>query len=112
MIDQNFFILIFGMILTFTLVLIIYGRYELKSRRMDLIEKGLWKPEYEDKNENIVFLEGLILMAIGASILTGWKISKDINMYLRMIIGLIPLSVGLSLLTYFFLSKLFFKSKK
>ena len=110
---QEFTILILGTIVTVIIVfLIAYVYYKLKSRRMDLIEKGLWKPEYEDKEVQTALLVGLIAVAIGGAILLGWNISEETDICLRVITGMIPLSVGLSLLVYFCLSKSLSKPKK
>jgi len=108
---QDIFIMIFGTILMFYISLVTYVQYKLKSKRMNLIEKGLWKPEYEDKNKNIILLTGITLASIGVAILIGWHISTDINICLMMMTGIIPLSMGLSILIYFTLINTILKQK-
>ena len=109
---QEFVIFVLGTIVVIIAFLIAYVYYKLKSRRMDLIEKGLWKREYEGENADTVLLWGLIAVAIGAAILLGWIISDETDVCLRMITGMIPFFVGVSLLVYFCLSKWLFKPKK
>jgi len=109
---HEFGILVLGTIVVIIAFLIAYVYYKLKSRRMDLIGKGLWKREYEGENADTVLLCGLVLVAFGAAILLGWIISDETDICLRMITGTIPFFVGLSLLVYFCLSKRLFKPKK
>ena len=95
--------------LTWLTIIMVYGTYtehKEKIRKMDLIEKGLWKPEYEPKAKlEGALLAGLILAGIGAAILAGsfWVI-WEVGQWLRLG-GLITLLIGIALITYYAIIK-------
>ncbi|MGQ9469116.1 MAG: DUF6249 domain-containing protein, partial [Nitrososphaerales archaeon] len=92
-------------VFTWLTIIVVYGTYtehKEKMRKMDLIEKGLWKPEYEPKvKPEGALLAGLIIAGIGVAILAGsfWVI-WDIGQWLRLG-GLIILLIGIALITYY-----------
>jgi hypothetical protein len=70
-----------GIILGAIVVILIFGwgayldhkkHMREMERKMDLIEKGLWKPEYEAwKLEKVSLFVGLVVLAVGIAFLSG-----------------------------------------
>jgi len=87
--------------LVFLAVLIAYVYYKLRSRRLDIIEKGLWRSEYERGILEPTVFAGLFLIAIGIAILAGVFFAEEIEMYIKTTAGLLPLFVGVALLLYY-----------
>jgi len=110
MVDPNW-VPIVGTISVFTwlTILFVYAtskEHKEKMRKMDLIEKGLWKPEYEPKAKpEGALLAGLILAGIGVAILAGsfWVI-WEVGQWLRLG-GLIFLLIGIALTIYYYVLK-------
>lgn len=76
-------------------ILAIYFGHKQDMKRMDLIEKGLWKPEYETREALFV---GFVLTGLGVAILIGslWiTLEPDLRLG-----GLMALFVGMALILY------------
>lgn len=82
--------------------LISYVYYKLKSRKMYLIEKGLWKSEYEKGIHEPTTFGGLLLIAIGMAIVVGVFSTEKNEMCIKTIAGLLPLFVGFALVMYYY----------
>jgi len=86
-------------------VLITYVYYKLKSRKMDLIEKGLWRSEYEGERVEAILMGGFVLIAMGTAVLLGGFLSEKVEVYFKAIGGLTPLLVGVALTVHYFFCK-------
>jgi hypothetical protein len=84
---------------------VIFVTYKLKARKLDLIERGVWRAEYETRGPEIPIV-GIILSAFGVAIVAGVFCSSELDINLRAIAGFSPLFVGVSLLLYHFAQNL------
>jgi len=50
-------------------ILVTLAYYKLKLKRLNLIEKGLWKSEYETKQPESMIIVAAVLVAIGSAVL-------------------------------------------
>jgi|GEM_PF-3887370 drug/metabolite transporter (DMT)-like permease len=87
----------------------VYGNYterKVKIKKMDLIEKGLWKTEYEPKAKpEGALLVGLILAGIGMAILAcSFWVILEVGQWLRLG-GLIFFLIGIALIIYYAIIK-------
>lgn len=95
---DSFIIPIFYLAVVFFLAtLVTYAYYKLRTKKMDLIQRGLWKAEYERVVPETALLWGMFLVALGSAILVGLFVSQGFCLYMKVIAGTIPLFVGISL---------------
>jgi len=85
-------------------ILVTFVYYKLKLKRLSLIEKGLWKSEYEEKQLESIVVAGAILMAIGVAVLLCFMI-EDTKLFLKALIGLVPLLIGIALVVCFLMHR-------
>jgi len=82
-------------------VVVVY--YKLGLKRLNLIERGLWKPQHERSICETVVIQGAVLIAIGAAfllatVLPGYlRIEEVGTSFLIAVIGLVPLGAGIAL---------------
>ncbi|KPV62635.1 MAG: hypothetical protein AOA66_1265 [Candidatus Bathyarchaeota archaeon BA2] len=79
----------------------ITSEHKEKMKRLELIEKGLWKPEYDMKVPvaEKVLGGGFVLAAIGSAVLVGLQIT-ELAKTVYLIGGLILLFLGIALIAY------------
>ncbi len=98
-----------GSILAATIIILylLYSYYRIKSRKMELIDKGIWKTEYEQTQQKSTLLSGSIFMAIGISVLMGASWPGQINVKIEVSAGVALLLVGVTLVVNHFLERLY-----
>jgi hypothetical protein len=94
---------VFGSILATTVLisLLIYSDYKIKSLRMELISKGVWKKEFDHVQTKDTLIAGSILVTIGVSVLIGtfWP-GLQVWVGLAMSVGIALVAVGSLLVIY------------
>jgi|GEM_PF-4895447 hypothetical protein len=79
---------------TLVILCAIYLDYRVKSKRLTLIGRGIWKIEYDQTRQKNAVLAGSALIAMGISILVGTFSPGGVWSRIELSVGLALIMVG------------------
>ena len=82
-------------------ILTAFTYYKLKLKRLNLIEKGIWKSEYDARQLENMMVGGAILVAIGIAVLVTVFMVADKELLMWILTGSVPLLIGTALIICF-----------